>query len=103
MVHHGAHHIMLNYSRDEKVKVLKAIPSLSLSSSVLGQYEADPNSKDPDAKMGYLDDPTVSISIALVAYHQLLVLRFQKAQLLQHSLLLCSRLTMSGGRECLSL
>ena len=50
------------------MKVLKAIPSLSLSSSVLGQYEADPNSKDPDAKMGYLDDPTVSISIALVSY-----------------------------------
>ena len=41
------------------MKVLKAIPSLSLSSCVLGQYCADPDSEDPDARMGYLDDPTV--------------------------------------------
>ena len=46
-------------TRDEKVKVLKAIPSLSLSSCVLGQYSGDPDSDDPDAKLGYLDDPTV--------------------------------------------
>jgi len=45
--------------RNEKVKVLKAIPSLSLSSCVLGQYSGDPDSEDPDAKLGYLDDPTV--------------------------------------------
>ena len=45
--------------RDEKVKVLKAIPPLSLSSCVLGQYEADPDSQDQDARKGYLDDPTV--------------------------------------------
>ena len=45
--------------RDEKVKVLKAIPSLSLSSCVLGQYDGDQDSEDPDARLGYLDDPTV--------------------------------------------
>merc|ERR1719499_1522145 len=45
--------------RDEKVKVLKSIPALSLSSCVLGQYEGDPDSEDPDARLGYLDDPTV--------------------------------------------
>ena len=45
--------------RDEKVKVLKAIPSLSLSSCVLGQYCGDQDSEDPDARLGYLDDPTV--------------------------------------------
>ena len=45
--------------RDEKVKVLKAIPSLSLSSCVLGQYCGDPDSEDPDARLGYLEDPTV--------------------------------------------
>ena len=45
--------------RDEKVKVLKAIPSLSLSSCVLGQYSGDPDSDDPDARLGYLEDPTV--------------------------------------------
>ena len=54
--------LLINLSpyRDEKVKVLKAIPSLSLSSCVLGQYEANPSSEDPDAQMGYLDDATVS-------------------------------------------
>merc|ERR1712168_1210356 len=45
--------------RDEKVKVLKAIPALSVSSCVLGQYEGDPDSEDPDARLGYLDDKTV--------------------------------------------
>ena len=45
--------------RNEKVKVLKAIPSLTLSSCVLGQYIGNPDSSDPDAKLGYLDDPTV--------------------------------------------
>merc|ERR1712117_454982 len=45
--------------RNEKVKVLKAIPALSLSSCVLGQYCGDPDSEDPDARLGYLDDPTV--------------------------------------------
>jgi len=45
--------------RDEKVKVLKAIPSLTLSSCVLGQYCGDEDSDDPDARLGYLDDPTV--------------------------------------------
>jgi glucose-6-phosphate 1-dehydrogenase len=45
--------------RDEKVKVLKAIPYLSMSSCVLGQYAANPDSQDQDARKGYLDDPTV--------------------------------------------
>jgi len=45
--------------RDEKVKVLKAIPALSLSSCVLGQYTGNPEAKDEDGKLGYLDDPTV--------------------------------------------
>ena len=41
------------------MKVLKAIPSLSLSSCVLGQYCGDPDSDHPDARLGYLEDPTV--------------------------------------------
>merc|ERR1711899_123122 len=45
--------------RDEKVKVLKAIPALAMSSCVLGQYEGDPESEDPEARLGYLDDKTV--------------------------------------------
>merc|ERR1712096_576603 len=45
--------------RDEKVKVLKSVPALSLSSCVLGQYIANPDHEDQDAKIGYLDDPTV--------------------------------------------
>ena len=41
------------------MKVLKAISALPLSKCVLGQYEGDPNSEDPDARLGYLDDKTV--------------------------------------------
>lgn len=44
--------------RDEKVKVLKSIRALELDDCVLGQYVGNPDGKD-DAKMGYLDDPTV--------------------------------------------
>jgi len=45
--------------RDEKVKVLKAISALPLSKCVLGQYVGDPDSEDPDARLGYLEDKTV--------------------------------------------
>ncbi|KAG7471838.1 hypothetical protein MATL_G00102260 [Megalops atlanticus] len=44
--------------RDEKVKVLKCISPVSLSDVVLGQYVGDP-AGEGDAKLGYLDDPTV--------------------------------------------
>ena len=39
--------------------MLKAIPALAVSSCVLGQYEGDPDSEDPDGRLGYLDDKTV--------------------------------------------
>jgi len=45
--------------RNEKVKVLKNIKEIELKDIVFGQYIADPEGKDEDAKMGYLDDPTV--------------------------------------------
>ena len=45
--------------RDEKVKVLKAIPEILLEDVVLGQYTGNPDGKDDDARLGYLDDPTV--------------------------------------------
>jgi len=45
--------------RDEKVKVLKAVQELTLDDVVLGQYQGDPASEDPDARLGYLDDKTV--------------------------------------------
>uniref|UniRef100_A0A8C9Z121 glucose-6-phosphate dehydrogenase (NADP(+)) n=1 Tax=Sander lucioperca TaxID=283035 RepID=A0A8C9Z121_SANLU len=44
--------------RDEKVKVLKCIAPVSISDVVLGQYVGDPEGEG-DAKLGYLDDPTV--------------------------------------------
>ena len=40
---------------------MKAMPSLTLSSCVLGQYVADYDSQDPYAKKGYKDDPTVRV------------------------------------------
>lgn len=45
--------------RNEKVKVLQSTADIVLEDVVLGQYEGDPTSEDPDAKLGYLDDPTV--------------------------------------------
>lgn len=45
--------------RDEKVKVLKSIRELTLDDVVLGQYVANPNGADDDARTSYLDDPTV--------------------------------------------
>ncbi|XP_076033878.1 glucose-6-phosphate 1-dehydrogenase Zw [Oratosquilla oratoria] len=45
--------------RDEKVKVLKCMDTLTLDDVVLGQYMADPNGTTEDSRMGYLDDPTV--------------------------------------------
>ncbi|XP_037069803.1 glucose-6-phosphate 1-dehydrogenase-like isoform X2 [Pollicipes pollicipes] len=44
--------------RDEKVKVLKCTRELELKDVVLGQYVGDPDGEG-EAKMGYLDDPTV--------------------------------------------
>ncbi|KAJ3393516.1 Glucose-6-phosphate 1-dehydrogenase [Entophlyctis sp. JEL0112] len=41
--------------RNEKVKVLRAIRPVSLDDTVLGQYTASADKKEP----GYLDDPTV--------------------------------------------
>ncbi|KAM8831164.1 glucose-6-phosphate 1-dehydrogenase isoform 1-T1 [Synchiropus picturatus] len=44
--------------RDEKVKVLKCISPVCMSNVVLGQYVGNPEGEG-DAKLGYLDDPTV--------------------------------------------
>uniref|UniRef100_V9KLG6 Glucose-6-phosphate 1-dehydrogenase n=1 Tax=Callorhinchus milii TaxID=7868 RepID=V9KLG6_CALMI len=44
--------------RDEKVKVLKAVPPVEFSDVVLGQYVGDCRGEG-EAKKGYLDDPTV--------------------------------------------
>lgn len=41
-----------------QVKVLKCITPVSMSDVVLGQYVGDPEGEG-DAKLGYLDDPTV--------------------------------------------
>lgn len=41
-----------------QVKVLKCIVPASMSDVVLGQYVGDPEGEG-DAKLGYLDDPTV--------------------------------------------
>ncbi|KAF5305134.1 hypothetical protein FQA39_LY09396 [Lamprigera yunnana] len=59
--------------RNEKVKVLRAIKSLTIDEVVLGQYIGNPQGKD-DAKVSYLDDPTVTKdsktpTFALAALH----------------------------------
>ena len=47
------------FFRNEKVKVLRCIKEISLDDIVLGQYVGDPQSTDPEARLGYLDDKTV--------------------------------------------
>lgn len=47
--------------RNEKVKVLRCIKELQLKNVVLGQYVGNPDAEDPEARLGYLDDPTVPI------------------------------------------
>ncbi len=42
-----------------KVKVLRCIRPLETDDVLVGQYVGDPESKDADAKQGYLDDTTV--------------------------------------------
>ena len=39
--------------------MLKSISPIPLDDVILGQYVGDPDAKDGDAKLGYLDDPTV--------------------------------------------
>ncbi|XP_051162043.1 glucose-6-phosphate 1-dehydrogenase isoform X2 [Leptopilina boulardi] len=45
--------------RNEKVKVLKCIKPVEIDDVVLGQYVGDPEAKDEEGKLGYLDDSTV--------------------------------------------
>jgi len=45
--------------RNEKVKILKCIKEVQLDQVILGQYIGDPNAKDAEARLGYLDDSTV--------------------------------------------
>uniref|UniRef100_A0A915E6N9 Glucose-6-phosphate 1-dehydrogenase n=1 Tax=Ditylenchus dipsaci TaxID=166011 RepID=A0A915E6N9_9BILA len=45
--------------RNEKVKVLKNIRPVELQDVILGQYVGNPEGEDEDARMSYLDDPTV--------------------------------------------
>lgn len=45
--------------RNEKVKVLRCIRELTRDDVVLGQYVGNPEGKDEDSRMGYLDDKTV--------------------------------------------
>lgn len=41
------------------MKVLKAIKPVELKDVVVGQYVGNPEGKDEDARLGYLDDKTV--------------------------------------------
>lgn len=53
--------------RNEKVKVLKSIEELSLDDTVLGQYVGNPEGEG-EAKLGYLDDPTVPVGSTTPTY-----------------------------------
>lgn len=53
--------------RNEKVKVLKSIEHLTVDDVVLGQYVGNPDGEG-EAKLGYLDDPTVSAGSTTPTY-----------------------------------
>lgn len=46
---------------------MKSIPELTLNDVILGQYVADPEGEG-EAKMGYLDDPTVPAGSRTATY-----------------------------------
>jgi len=50
-----------------QVKVLRCIPEVLLENMVLGQYVGDPQGEG-DAKLGYLDDPSVPKGSATATY-----------------------------------
>lgn len=61
--------------RNEKVKVLKSVPPLDYSDTVLGQYVGDPTGATEEARQGYLDDegvpadsvtPTYALAVAWI-------------------------------------
>jgi len=54
--------------RNEKVKVLRAIPEIELDDIILGQYVGNPNGKTEDQKLGYLDDKTVPTGSLTATY-----------------------------------
>ena len=41
------------------MKVLKSIKPVEIDDVVLGQYVGNPEAKDPDGRLGYLEDTTV--------------------------------------------
>lgn len=45
--------------RDEKVKVLRSVNTLTLDDVVLGQFISNPNLETEDSQISYVDDPTV--------------------------------------------
>lgn len=45
--------------RDEKVKVLRCMKTISLDDVVLGQYIANPKGETEESRTSYVDDPTV--------------------------------------------
>ncbi|KAA0184100.1 Glucose-6-phosphate 1-dehydrogenase X [Fasciolopsis buskii] len=45
--------------RDEKVRVLRYVESVSMDNVVVGQYVKNPDAKEPPASLSYVDDPTV--------------------------------------------
>lgn len=53
--------------RNEKVKVLKSISELTLDDVVLGQYIGNPDGEG-EAKLSYLDDPTVPAGSTTATY-----------------------------------
>ncbi|CAF0776999.1 unnamed protein product [Rotaria sp. Silwood1] len=59
--------------RDEKVKVLRCIPPITLENVIIGQYIGDKESTDSERQLGYLDDKGVSKDSTTPTYAQVVL------------------------------
>lgn len=60
--------------RNEKVKVLKAIPAIKFEDVVLGQYVGNVNAKTEDERTGYLEDETLTDKNSITSTYALTTL-----------------------------
>ncbi|XP_037050066.1 glucose-6-phosphate 1-dehydrogenase-like [Bradysia coprophila] len=63
--------------RNEKVKLLKAIPAIKLEDAILGQYVGNPNGTTDDERTGYLEDKTLKDQNSITSTYGLMSLNVE--------------------------
>lgn len=63
--------------RNEKVKVLQAMPALKFEDAILGQYVGNPNGTTEDERTGYLEDKSLTDKNSTTSTYGLMELRIE--------------------------